>query len=270
MPAYNADRFINRAVQSLAESTLPCDLYIVDDGSNNPVTQVLSDKFNALVLRLEHNCGIAHARNVGLQEILKHPYEYVACLDADDVSYPHRIAEQVYFLDSHPEVAAVGVWGRHIEENSGKAIYVNRTPASPEAVKKAMLSNLAIVNSGAMIRADAFRAIGLYSERYPAAEDYEFFRRLSAKYAIANIPEILIDISISRQGISLKRRHQQLFDRLRIQLKYFEPTELGAWSGAMRTLFLFLVPSSIHSKVKSSGRHIMGDVAALFARRRAL
>lgn len=270
MPAYNADTFINRAVQSVADSTLPCDLYIVDDGSKNPVAHALSADLKAHVLRLDKNGGIARARNAGLREILRHSYEFVACLDADDINHPQRLAKQVDYLDRHPEVAAVGVWGRHIEETSGKTIWVNHTPASPHDVKKAMYANLAIVNSSAMIRTDAFRAVGLYSERYPAAEDYEFFKRLSAKFAIANLPEVLIDICISRQGISLKRRRRQLLDRLLIQLKYFEWAERGAWLGLLRTLLLFLVPTTLHSKVKSSSKHFYSGVTALFARQRTI
>lgn len=254
MPAYNAGKFINRAVRSLAESTFPCDLYIVDDGSDVPVTDVLAPHSGARVLRVEQNCGIAHARNVGLATILKHPYEFVACLDADDICYPDRIARQVEFLDRHPGVAAVGVWGRHFEEDSGETICFKRTPVSPASTKKAMFSNLAVINSSVMIRTDAFRAVGFYSEGYPAAEDYELFRRIAAQFAVANVPEVLIDICISPQGISLKRRRRQLVDRIRIQLRYFEPMAPRAWLGLARTLLLLLVPASIHSRAKSTNK----------------
>lgn len=267
MPAYNAERFINRAVQSLYESTMPCDLFIVDDGSELPVTNVLGDDPRMEVLRLEHNHGIAGARNVGLTAILKRSYEFVACFDADDICHPDRIAKQVDFLDRHPEVAVVGAWGQHFEENSGQPIGVNRTPACPVLAKKAMRVNMAIVNSTAMIRTDALRAVGLYAEGYQAAEDYELFRRISEKYAIANIPEVLVDICISQKGISLKRRRRQLVDRFMIQLKYFEPLEPGAWFGLARTLLLLLVPTPVHLLMKTSSRGLARSMASLLANR---
>jgi glycosyltransferase involved in cell wall biosynthesis len=263
MPAHNADKFINRAVRSLAESTFPCDLYVVDDGSEIPVTAALAGNPGVRVLRLEQNCGIARARNAGLRAILTYPYEFVACLDADDICHPDRIAKQVEFLDRHPEVAVVGTWGRHFDENTGETICVKRTPASPAVAKKAMRSNMSVINTSAMIRADALRAVGLYSERYEAAEDYELFRRISARFAIANIPQILVDICISPEGVSLKRRRRQLLDRFKIQLKYFEPMEFGAWLGLARTLLLFLVPPSLHSRMKSSNKGFPGGMAAL-------
>jgi len=265
MPAYNAEQFINRALQSLAASTFPCDVYIVDDGSTVPVAQVLGNNSKAHVLRLEQNRGIAQARNAGLKAILDRSYEFVACLDADDVCHPERIAKQVDFLDRHPEVAVIGTWGRHVEEKSGDTISIKRTPADAASAKRAMRSNMAVINTSAMIRTSALRAVGLYSERYRAAEDYELLRRISAKFAVANIPEVLVDICISRDGISLKRRRRQLLERFKIQLKYFEPMQPGAWAGLARTLALLLVPASLHSKVKSSSRGFYGGVAALSA-----
>jgi glycosyltransferase involved in cell wall biosynthesis len=270
MPAYNAERFINRALQSLAASTLPCDVYVVDDGSEVPVANVLGDNSKVHIFRLETNRGIAQARNAGLKAILDRSYEFVACLDADDICYPERIAKQVDFLDRHPEVAAVGTWGRHVEEKSGDTISIKRTPADAAAAKRAMRANMAVINTSAMIRTDALRVVGLYSERYRAAEDYELLRRISAKFAVANIPEVLVDICISRDGISLKRRRRQLLERLKIQLTHFEPMQPGAWSGLVRTLALLLVPSSLHSKVKSSSKGFYGGVAALSANGRSL
>jgi glycosyltransferase involved in cell wall biosynthesis len=263
MPAYNAEKFINRAVQSLGRSTFPCDVYIVDDGSQVPVAQVLVENSGVHVLRLQKNCGIAHARNSGLRTILPLSYEFVACLDADDICYPDRIAKQVEYLDGHPEVAVVGTWGRHFEEKSGATISVVRTHADAALARKTMRLNMAVVNTSAMIRTNALRTVGLYSERYRAAEDYELFRRISARFAIANIPEILVDICISQGGISLKRRHRQLLERFKIQLNYFEPMEPGAWLGLARTFLLLLVPASLHSKVKSSNSGFYGRVAAL-------
>ncbi len=266
MPTYNAGQFINRAVQSLAESTFTCDIYIVDDGSEVPVTQVLAASSRVHVLRLPKNSGIAHARNSGLRAILMRSYEFVACLDADDVCYPERIAKQVNFLDRHPEVAVVGTWGRHFEEKSGETICIARTPVEAASVKKAMQSNMAVINTSAMIRTGALRAVGLYSEQYQAAEDYELFRRISTNFAIANIPEVLVDICISQDGVSLKRRRQQLLERVKIQLDYFEPMAPDAWLGVIRTLLLFLVPTSLHAKVKSSSQGL--GVAPLSAKGR--
>src|SRR5688572_10705885 len=107
MPAYNAGDTIKRSIASLLNNTFPSDIYIVDDGSDIPVTRVLDDVPRTTVIRLEKNSGVVNARNIGLNAILARPYDFVALLDADDIAYPDRIAREVEFLDNHPEVAGV-------------------------------------------------------------------------------------------------------------------------------------------------------------------
>lgn len=262
MPAYNAERFIERAVKSLQASTYPCDLYVVDDASDRPVSDLLNGYPRTTILRREVNGGPGPARNAALEVILARGYEFVAILDADDICYPDRIGRQVEFLDSHPHVGVVGTWSRAFDEATGKILRVGRQPADPADVRREMRYNSAIANSSSMMRVRALREYGFYSPAYPAAEDYELFRRIGQQYEIANIPEVLMDISISPEGVTLSRRRRQLFDRLAIQLKYFEPAEPGAWLGILKTLVLFAVPVSLISWIKSSLSRVADDLSA--------
>jgi glycosyltransferase involved in cell wall biosynthesis len=250
MPAYNATASINRAVESLVNGTYPCDIYIVDDGSEVPVTQVLNDYPRVKVIRLPKNAGVVNARNVGLEEILKHPYDYVACLDADDASYPDRIATEVAFLDSHPEIGAVGAWVNHVDDESGRPLFIERNPESPKDIKSALNYNSAVAHSTAMFPAAVLRQVGGYSEHYPVAEDYELFRRITQRYPIANIPSVLVTRNVSPNSLSFKFRRKQLRDRLRIQLRYFNALEPSAWAGLLKTLLLLAVPVSVIMKLK--------------------
>ena len=104
-----------------------------------------------------------------------------------------------------------------------------------------------------MLRADVLRRIGYYSIDYPAAEDYELWRRIAADHDIANLPEVLLDYRVSSQGQSLTRRRRQLYDRLRIQLKYFDAREWRAWTGTAQTLALFAIPLTLLSRLKGTG-----------------
>ncbi len=250
MPAYNPGEAINRAVESLVAGTYPCDIYIVDDGSDIPVAQIIGDFPRTEIIRLPRNMGVVKARNVGLEAILQRPYEFVACLDADDVSYPDRIARQVEFLDRHPDIAAVGAWARHVAEADGRFLFIERTPESPQSVRQALNYNSAINHTTFMVRSDVLREVGFYSERYPVAEDYELFRRILRRFPIANIPVVLVDRHLSAKGLSLSRRRRQLWDRLRIQLRYFKFAEADSWLGALKTMLLFVVPVGLLMKIK--------------------
>src|SRR6266545_3920078 len=85
--AYNADKTIERAVDSVLSSTVPCHIYIVDDGSRVPVRNILGRRAGEIeIIRLEKNRGPAAARNIGLSVILERDHDFVAILDADDAA----------------------------------------------------------------------------------------------------------------------------------------------------------------------------------------
>jgi glycosyltransferase involved in cell wall biosynthesis len=251
MAAYKSEATIQKAVSSLMASTYPCDVYIVDDGSPIPVSDVLTDIPNIEIIRLAQNQGPGRASNVGLARVLERGYKYIARMDADDISYPDRFSKQVAFLERHPEVGAVGTWGRHFSETTGDVVMLNQPPTTSAGVRKKMFFNSPIINASALIRAEAFRAVGPYSVDYPAAEDYELYRRIATRYALANLPELLIDIRESIHGISLSKRHQQVYDRLRIQIKYFEPLQWRAWAGVAMSLVMQVAPRKAVAALKT-------------------
>ena len=116
MAAYNAETTLRAAVDGILASTVPCDLYIVDDCSRVPVETTIGTHPNVTIIRLPRNRGLASALNVGLAHILPLKYKYIGRMDADDVSYPHRFASQMAFLEEHPEYAMVGLSLIHISE----------------------------------------------------------------------------------------------------------------------------------------------------------
>jgi hypothetical protein len=84
------------------------------------------------------------------------------------------------------------------------------------------------------------------------AEDYELFRRISQRFPMANLPMVLVDRRLSSRGLSLTRRRRQLWDRFRIQLRYFNAAEADSWLGALKTVALFFVPVALLMKIKGS------------------
>ena len=257
MTAYNAEATIRRALESLRLSTAPFDLLIVDDCSRRPLAEFLGPELlgpeflgpnggSVEIIRPERNLGVAGAKNFGLVErLLAKPYEYVAMMDADDISHPDRFARQVAFLEAHTDVALVGAWARFFDENTREIVYHFRPPCGAREIREALFLNSCVMHPTWMVRTRALREVGLYSLNYAAAEDYELLRRMSQSFALANLPEFLLDYSVSMAGVSMKNRRRQLTDRMRIQWKYFDATRPQAWLGIARTLVLFAVPVSV-------------------------
>jgi glycosyltransferase involved in cell wall biosynthesis len=239
MAAYNSERTIGQAVDSLLRSTHPCRIVIVDDASIIPVKAVLgaADSERVDIIRLEHNVGPAAARNIALQHVLRDGYAYVAILDADDASHPERIARQVGYLEANPEVALVGCWLRLIDDG-GALIGHYRGPCEPHAIRKRLPIRMCIPHPSWLMRTDVFSAVGVYAPEYRAAEDYDLLLRIAALFNVASVPEFLLDYRLSSAGITARARSRELVNRIRIQLRYFRLADWRAWAGVLRTLAL--------------------------------
>ena len=266
MAAYNAEKTVRQAVDSILASTVACDLFVVDDCSRVPVEQVVGPCAGVTFIRLPRNCGLAAALNVGLQRILPLGYKYIARMDADDISYPHRFAAQIAFLERHPEVGMVGGGARFIEEKTDAVVMYYAPPVTPDEICKALYFNNCFVHPSWFLRAEILARLGPYSLDYPAAEDYEFLRRAASHVVLANVPDFLLDYRISSGGISVSKRHRQLLDRLKIQLRYRKLREWRCWAGMTKTVLLFLIPRRVVTILKAARRSRWEPAAAVDCR----
>src|SRR5262249_4537352 len=153
--------------------------------SRVPVENIIGRHPNVTIIRLPRNHGLAAALNVGLAHILPLNYRYVGRMDADDVSYPHRFASQIAFLEQHPEYAMVGSGARFIDDKTGAPLMFYMPPLAPERIRQALFFNNCTVHPSWLFRADALASAGPYSLDFPAAEDYEFLRRIMPRLPIA-------------------------------------------------------------------------------------
>lgn len=108
MPAFNVEKYIERAVTSvLDQSFTDLELIVVDDGSKDStleMVQTLAREDSRLKVIVQENAGRPSiARNRG---IARSTGEYLAFLDSDDFWFPNRVEMMVSGLDQHPEWAA--------------------------------------------------------------------------------------------------------------------------------------------------------------------
>lgn len=100
LPAYNAERFLARAVASVREQTLTrWELLIVDDGSTDGTARLMADLAatdgRIRALTAGRNTGAAAARNLALAAAQG---RFIAFLDADDTWLPGKLEAQVQHL----------------------------------------------------------------------------------------------------------------------------------------------------------------------------
>ncbi len=119
MPAYNAERHIAEAIESvLAQTYLDWELLVVDDGSTDK-TAVIVEKFTDSRIKYiyKENGGEASARNVALD---KSQGAFIAYLDSDDAWLPHHLETTMSYLQRSPDVDAVYTDGWHIDQDGNQ------------------------------------------------------------------------------------------------------------------------------------------------------
>lgn len=105
IPAYNAERTIVSAVESVLAQRYPrVEVVVIDDGSTDGTAAALARFGDRIRVVHQPNGGLAAARDRSHVEARG---ELIAWLDADDLMNPDRIALQVEFLLHHPSVLLV-------------------------------------------------------------------------------------------------------------------------------------------------------------------
>jgi glycosyltransferase involved in cell wall biosynthesis len=203
MPAYNAERYIMKSVQSvLAQTFEDFELLVVNDASSDRTGEILAAIVDRRlrVINNSSNRGVVGSLNVAMSEASGH---YIARIDADDLCLPTRFSKQKEFLDSHPKTLIVGAEMSVLEH--GK-IRFSRQPADtdPQILKWMLHVSNPVGHPSMMFRADAVTALGTYlREEFKFAEDFDFSHRVLRLGDISVVPEYLViyrqhDLNLTR------------------------------------------------------------------------
>ncbi len=252
IPAWNPGENLITTLNSIAAQAVECEIFVVDDGSETAIElpAQLGGKPIHLI-RLEKNQGITAALNTGLKIILEQPFEFISRHDCGDVDHIDRLNRQLDFLRQNKDVMLVGT---SVDFNTPyqQLQYVFEAPQTHAEVTRRMRYSAAIIHSSCMFQANTFKEIGLYSDSYQHAEDYDLFLRILVNHQIRNLPENLVTAMYSADSISMSNRRVSLMSRFRLQLKYFDPISLHSYLGVIQTIGLFILPYRFVSLIKSS------------------
>jgi cellulose synthase/poly-beta-1,6-N-acetylglucosamine synthase-like glycosyltransferase len=131
---------------------------------------------------------------------------FVARMDADDVAHPERLATQLAFLESHPDVAVLGSSYQLIDEG-GQVMGQVVVPQTDNEIRKALRFRNPICHPSVMLRRDAILRVGGYLGG-KNAEDYDLWLRLAMdqQWKFANLPEPLLSYNVAPCGAARRSR----------------------------------------------------------------
>lgn len=206
MPCYNAERFINESVESILNQTYTNFEFIaIDDASTDKTYSILQDysaKDNRIILiKNEKNLRLIKTLNKAIS-IAKG--QYVARMDADDVSRLDRFEKQIQFLQSNPKIDIVST-GYYVIDENGKLI--SKKLPRQYLAKSCLFASFFYVPIGhpeIMGKALIFKENPYLEEECALhTEDYELWSRLLRKdYHLMNINECLLYYRINSNSVS--------------------------------------------------------------------
>src|SRR5262249_36170786 len=138
--------------------------------------------------------------------------EFIARMDADDVSLSQRFDRQVEYLRRQPDCVAVGCDMLMIDPDGDPLSKVTHD-VEHEAIEANLLTGGlgVIAHPASMVRRSALLAVGGYREEFESIEDFDLWLRLAELGRLANLPEILFKYRLHHANVTLTNfeRHKQ-------------------------------------------------------------
>ncbi|MCG3771003.1 MAG: O-antigen biosynthesis glycosyltransferase WbnJ [Nitrosomonadaceae bacterium] len=259
MTIYNAASFLRESIDSLlAQSFSDWELVAVENGSTDGSASILAGYADPRlrVFPFEKNIGRTQALRYAFEQAQG---EYIAILDADDVSHPNRIARQVEFMIQNAEVAVLGSWAIQIN-GRGEKIGVLRPPTGQRELRELLGWANPIVHSSAMYRRDRVRQVGGYPSQLTYAQDYGLLLELAQRHPVAVLSEFLCSNRVLPTQMSKSRKYQRAIAEEQIHLAQYALATLSLGEQSKRLNRRSLALAEIRRGMASffDGRYLIG------------
>ena len=218
MPVHNGARYLGDAVRSiLAQTHEDFELLIIDDGSTDGSVGVIN-KFSDPRIRLERNLvnlGLIATLNRGI-ELARG--EFIARMDADDISLPERLACQLELMRTRPQL---GVCGTYYEQFGSRPATVIELPTSHREIRESLLHfGCVLGHPTVMIRREVLARTGLrYDPDFPHAEDYRLWSELIWCTEFANLPKSLLHYRTHSRQVSTVHAQAQGINTTKVRMR---------------------------------------------------
>ena len=246
MSVYNGMPFLKDAVESILNQTYKnFEFIIIDDASTDGSLKYLKSLKDRRIKLINNskNLGLAASLNKGLKVAKGN---YIARMDADDISLPKRFEKQIEFLLKNPSIDLCGTWAKLIDENN-KLIGQVKKPIDDRNIKRMNMWITGIIHPSWLGKKSLFEKLKGYDPHYDLAEDLDFLIRAN-NFRMANIGEVLL-LWRSPQKRRSKQNIEKMYRKsLAVRWKHFRNGHLSILSlpYLVRSLIAtFLFPSEL-------------------------
>jgi SAM-dependent methyltransferase len=207
MCTWNAGAYLEEALQSIFDQTFQDFEFLVADNNSTDGTRErlreLRDQGKLRLIALDENLGVSRALVVALAHSRG---RFIARMDADDRSRPERLARQVEFLTTHPNVYVLGTGSCFIDSEGKHTARRWTTMCSHEEIAKALEWTCPITHPSVMFRRELLRETGPYDLDFDEAEDYELWTRVYRQRTMEALDEQLLEFRYHDKQATRQRK----------------------------------------------------------------
>ena len=220
MAVYNNQETVGAAIESILEQSFTSfEFIIIDDGSSDESGEILRDYASddkRIKLVTQENQGLTKSLNRALSLAQG---QYIARMDADDISLAERLELQVQFMQQNPQLGMCGTQIEFFGTKQGKS----PVPTSPHDAKLMLLFRTPVFHPAVLIRHAVLKDNNLqYDPGFVTAQDYDLWVRLAKFTEIANLTQTLLRYRVSEQQITVRKREAQLAATFRIYTRLLQ------------------------------------------------
>ncbi len=228
---YNGQEFLMQSINSiLSQSYRDFEYIIVNDGSTDNTMNLLKDITDnrVKVINLNENKGAAYCLDLGIKTAIG---KWIAIQDADDISNCERLEEQLKYVQSHPEVIAVGSFVKCFSDSllenqlQGVALYFNSLKSSEELSKNRFFQ-VPFCHGTVFFSKTSYHQVGGYNSNYKIAYDWDLWMRMFQAGPIHKINKVLYHYRIDSGSLSFQKWENTYYEIIKLHMNYI--TEIYA------------------------------------------
>lgn len=229
LPAYNAERFIQEAINSiLAQTYKNFELIVLNDGSTDRTEEIILSYNDPRIryIKNEKNLKLIKTLNKGID--LAHG-EYIARMDADDISLPTRFEEELKLFKRNPELGIVSCYPNNISD-SGK--YLSRSSSfvctQTQSCRFVSAIEPPFLHPGIMAKSDVMRMYKYNdSPEYYHIEDFELWHRMLVNGVKCEVsPLYLVNYRDTQEGICNTHNDDQIVNGQKLTILHLQSWDI--------------------------------------------
>ncbi len=210
IPAYNAQDFLRRAIESvLVQTYRDFEIIVVDDGSTDQSEEIVSSFGDRVRYIWQENRGLGGARNTGIRASQA---EFIGLLDADDEWKPTYLEKMMLLARQHPEAAVYYCAARGMDEKGRELPRLFGRMTASNNLRQNLLRANFLIPSTILFRRSTIVEAGLFEEKnleLHGCEDWDLWLRLCPAHLFVATYEGLVRYRLHANTFSANPSHMQ-------------------------------------------------------------